>query len=124
MINKVLREQHLQTIGHPVALGAYDSLCELGELREGGGLNAAAQQIIGDYVALEQIKQDLYMDVVSRGVAYTYSNGRQRLTVNNKNVPQIRAIVDQQRKLLAELRFTPASTKAAEIPLTDDFGNF
>ena len=116
MLNEDLMAYHLETVTADAAVKIYHALCEMGERRP-GGLDIATQQLIGAYAMLEQVKISLILDIGQRGVSVDFKNGRQRMIISNKNMPLYRGMVEQQRKLLAEMRFTPASVKAEAVSM-------
>lgn len=122
-MNESLREQHLKGITDETATALYDSLCTEFE-KQYGAINGSAQHIIGDIAMMEQNKRKLYDDVRRRGVIVTVKNGRQEFTQQNKSIAAARGLAEQQRKLLNELKLTPASQKADASALEDDFESF
>ena len=101
----------------------YDRLCAACEQRP-GGMTDAEQMIVMDIAFEEQLKQLLMDDIVRRGLGQERYNGRQKYYQENRSPAQYRAFCDQQRKQLAELRLTPASRKAEQVQLEDDFDRF
>lgn len=122
-MNDELRTEHLTRITDPRAQGVYDRLCAACDERQ-GGMSDADQMIVADIAYEEQIKGLLMDDIAKRGLGQERSNGRQRYYQENRSPSQYRAYVDQQRKQLAELRLTPASRKAEQITIEDDFDAF
>ena len=84
----------------------------------------ADQMMVGDVAYAEQLKQMLIADVAARGIGQERRNGRQVYWQENKSPAQIRAISEQQRKHLAELKLTPAKRQAAAVEINDDFDSF
>ncbi len=82
------------------------------------------QMLVADIATMEKLKQQLYEDIRKRGVVEDFRNGRQRMMRDNKSVQNVRMLMDQQRKHLAELRLTPNSRKAAPVSLDDGFDDF
>jgi len=114
-MNQQLREICKQQVTNDSALTLYDSLCaQLGPMLTNG-----AQHIIGDIAVLEQFKQDLYADIKKRGSVASFKNGKQEMSIVNKSGPQIRQYMEEQRKLLGELKLTPASISGTK-PSTGD----
>ena len=111
-MNQQLREICKQQVTSDSALALYDSLC----MQLGPQLTNGAQHIIGDICILEQFKQDLYTDIKKRGSVASFKNGRQEMPIVNKSGPQIRQYMEQQRKLLGELKLTPASLSVKSSP--------
>lgn len=123
MIDEQLREQHFQRITNENARGMYDRLCAACEQRP-GGIAGADQMLIGDVAFAEQIKQLLMDDIATRGLSMKRYNGRQEYWQENRSPAQYRAYCDQQRKQLAELKLTPASRKAEQVTIEDEFDKF
>ena len=88
------------------------------------GMTDADQMLIHDVAYAEQVKQMLMDDIAERGLGQERYNGRQKYWQENKSPAQFRAYCEQQRKILAELRLTPAGRKAEKIEIDDDFENF
>ena len=101
----------------------YESLCAACEKRP-EGLSDQDQMMVADITTMEKLKQQLYDDIRKRGVVEDFRNGRQRMMRDNKSVQNVRMLMDQQRKHLAELRLTPNSRKAAQVSLDDGFDDF
>lgn len=123
-MNSDLRARHMVYIVADDAVDIYDRLCALCDERPDGGITDADQQLIADYAEMEQNKALLRADVAERGVMVLGRNGRQSYWQENKSVQQIRMTVEQQRKLLNELRLTPASRKARAMNIGDEFDDF
>lgn len=81
------------------------------ELEKEDELNARSIMLVNNIALLEQMKFNLYDDILTRGVVELFVNGSQELWRDNKSVDKIKGIVEQQRKLQAELKLTPASEK-------------
>lgn len=122
-MNEELRKTHLERITNEKARGVYDMLCDACEMRA-DGMTDADQMLVCDYAYGEQIKQMLQDDIAERGLGQERYNGRQKYWQENKSPAQFRAYCEQQRKILAELRLTPAGRKAEKIEIDDDFDNF
>lgn len=122
-MNDEMREEHFRRIESEAARAMYDRLCAACDERP-GGMSPADQMIVADIAYEEQVKQLLMDDIVRRGLGQERYNGRQKYYQENKSPAQYRAFCDQQRKQLAELRLTPASRKAEQVQLEDDFDNF
>src|SRR5690606_2126592 len=76
-------------------------------------------------VHLDQLKQEHMDDIKERGVVELFKNGSQEMFRENKSVDKILKIVEQQRKLQAELKLTPASEKkVTEAVTVDEFEAF
>ena len=125
-MDQQLKEMFLAQVSNTSAIALYDKLCA----QMGSQLNEGTQHIIGDICILEQFKQDLYKDIKERGSMAKFKQGRQEMLIINKSGPQIRQYMDQQRRLLGELKLTPASLSAAKPSKTgqpagkDDFEQF
>ena len=122
-MNEELREEHFQQITSERARGMYDRLCDACGKRE-SGLEDADQYLIRDVCFCEQVKGTLMDDIVERGVGHERINGRQRYYAENKSLSQLRAYCESQRRLLNELRLTPAGRRAASVEIEDDFERF
>lgn len=122
-MNEQMREEHFRRIESEAARAMYDRLCAACDERP-GGMSAADQMLVADVAYEEQVKQLLMDDIVRRGLGQERYNGRQKYYQENKSPAQYRAFCDQQRKQLAELRLTPASRKAEQVQLEDDFDAF
>ncbi|MED3720282.1 P27 family phage terminase small subunit [Geobacillus stearothermophilus] len=95
------------------------------ELEKENNLNDRTLMIVDNIVLLEQLKQEHMEDIKQRGVMELFKNGSQEMFRENKSVDKILKIVEQQRKLQAELKLTPASEKkVAEVVEVDDFEKF
>lgn len=122
-MNEQLKALHMERITDPRARTVYEKLCAACEQRE-GGMTDADQMLVADAAMSEQIKQQLIEDIAKRGIGREMTNGRQRYWADNKSIPQLRAYCDNQRKMLAELRLTPQSRRAQQVPIEDDFDEF
>ena len=123
MVNEALREEHLAQMNSERARAMYDRLCDACDRRT-DGLTDADQMIVADICYEEQIKEMFQKDIAERGIGQERSNGRQRYWQENKSPAQIRALSEQQRKHLSELKLTPAGRKAASVEIDDDFDAF
>jgi P27 family predicted phage terminase small subunit len=95
------------------------------ELEKENALNDRTMMIVDNIVLLEQLKQDHMADIKERGVVELFKNGSQEMFRENKSVDKILKIVEQQRKLQAELKLTPASEKKiTEVVTVDEFEEF
>ena len=122
-MNTELRKQHMEQITDPVTIRCYDRLCEACASRQ-EGISDQDQMLIADIANMEQLKQQLFEDIRTRGVVEDFHNGRQRMKRENKSVATARMLMDQQRKHMSELRLTPNSRKAAQVPVNDEFDEF
>lgn len=95
------------------------------ELEKDDNLNDRTLMIVDNMVLLEQLKQEHMDDIKERGVVELFKNGSQEMFRENKSVDKILKIVEQQRKLQAELKLTPASEKkVTEAVTVDEFEAF
>lgn len=95
------------------------------ELEKESNLNDRTILLVDNIALLEQMKQELLDDIKTRGVVEFFKNGSQEMFRDNKSVDKILKIVEQQRKLLAELQLTPASAKRVEaVVARDEFEDF
>lgn len=95
------------------------------ELEAMNQLNDRTIMIVDNMVLLEQIKGALVDDIRKRGAVELFKNGSQEMYRQNKSVSEIAKIVEQQRKLQAELKLTPASEKrVAKAVEGDDFSGY
>ena len=122
-MNEQMREEHFRRIESEAARAMYARLCDACDQRP-GGMSPAEQMMVADIAYEEQVKQMLMDDIVKRGLGQERYNGRQKYYQENRSPAQYRAFCDQQRKQLAELRLTPASRKAEQIQIEDDFDAF
>lgn len=129
-MNEAMKKEHLQQLADPDTgqiagrlVRMYESLCAACEKRP-EGLSDQDQMMVADITTMEKLKQQLYADIRKRGVVEDFRNGRQRMMRDNKSVQNVRMLMDQQRKHLAELRLTPNSKKAAPVTLDDGFDDF
>lgn len=81
------------------------------ELESTGSLDDKTMLLVDNIVLLEQLKHEHYDDIKERGVVELFKNGAQEMYRENKSVDKIIKLVEQQRKLMNELRLTPASIK-------------
>ena len=122
-MNAEMKEEHFRRIESEAARAMYERLCDACDQRP-GGMSPAEQMMVADIAYEEQVKQLLMDDIVRRGLGQERYNGRQKYYQENRSPAQYRAFCDQQRKQLAELRLTPASRKAEQIQIEDDFDAF
>ncbi|PLR93199.1 P27 family phage terminase small subunit [Bacillus sp. T33-2] len=93
------------------------------ELRIDSNLSERTIMLVDNMVLLEQLKQDAIEDIRVRGSVELFKNGSQEMFRENKSVDKILKIVEQQRKLQAELKLTPASDrKVSSVVETDPDG--
>ena len=119
-----MREHPKKNITHYDARKLFYTLVE--ELQNSDQLNKQTFLIVDNMVLLEQIKQKHYEDVIERGVIEHFKQGAQEFYRENKSVDKILKIIEQQRKLQAELKLTPASNKKVSkaVDTDDSFENF
>lgn len=122
-MNNELKHMHMMSIEDPAAVSMYNMLCDACEGRD-GGMADADQMLIADCARLEQTKQILIADIRERGIGQERKNGRQTYYQENKSVAAVRGVMEQQRKLLSELRLTPNSRKADVVAVNDEFSDF
>ena len=122
-MNTGLKREHFKKITDPIARRMYNRLCDACEKRE-DGMTDPDQMLVADVAYAEQLKQLLIQDVEERGIGQERRNGRQVYWQENKSPAQIRAISEQQRKHLAELKLMPAKRHAAAVEINDDFDSF
>lgn len=121
-----LRIEHIARLGEcATAIGLYDRLCEVVSARP-EGIDAAAQHIVAQIAELERIAELAREDINTRGLRDKYRNGRQIVERDNKSIATIQRCIEQQRKLMSELRITPASRKTTRqgSMFDDDFDTF
>ncbi|URN94567.1 MAG: P27 family phage terminase small subunit [Candidatus Pristimantibacillus lignocellulolyticus] len=104
------------------------------ELEIDGNLSERTLMLVDNIVLLEQLKRAHIADIKKRGSVEYFKNGSQEMWRDNKSVDKVIKIVEQQRKLQAELKLTPASDrKVAGLVKSgdgddkdkgDDFENF
>ena len=122
-MNEELRAEHFERITDERARRVYDYLCDACDGRP-GGMTDADQMLIADIAFAEQMKGLYAQDIAERGIGQERYNGRQKYWQENRSPAQIRALSEQQRKHLAELRLTPNGRKAAAVEIDDDFDKF
>ena len=111
-MDETMKARHFELIEDDHARALYENLCAECE-KVHGSLSLGAQSIIGDIAMMEQEKRRLYEDIAKRGVNEHVKNGKQNYYRENKSIPAARALADQQRRHLSELKLTPASQKDA-----------
>lgn len=122
-MNEELRTTHFEGITDEKARKLYDLLCDACEKRP-DGMADADQALVADVAYLEQVKELLRADIRERGIGREQRNGRQTYWADNKSLAHYRASAESQRKLLAELKLTPAGRKANAVEIDDDFDQF
>ncbi|MET3507043.1 P27 family phage terminase small subunit [Halalkalibacter oceani] len=99
------------------------------ELEKVDKFNDKTYLIINNFALLEQMKLDLIADIRKRGVVELFKNGSQEMMRDNKSVDKVMKTIEQQRRLLAELRLTPASEReivgvVATVEESDEFQKY
>lgn len=122
-MNVEIMEKHLEGVTDSRAIELYVRLCEEYE-KQYGAISEGAQTIIGDIAVMEQTKRELNADVAKRGAMEEFKNGRQHFWRENKAIQAARALAEQQRKHLNELKLTPASQRADPANAEDDFNSY
>lgn len=125
-MNTELREAHLNAIeeeARAMAEGLYDALCTEYE-NQYGPTSDSTQMIVQDIVQMEVTKHKLLEDIKKRGVVEEFRNGRQHFWRENKSIQAARALMDQQRRHLGELKLTQAAMKFGPDALQDEFTAF
>lgn len=123
-MDMTIRDRDFAVVTDTRARDIYDRLCAACDARE-GGMTVADQQVIGDYARAEQLKYMLDADILQRGIGKERHNGRQSYWEENKSISRRQATIEQQRKLLAELKLSAQSRKADVAPVVvDDFDEF
>lgn len=123
-MDMTIRDRDFAVITDERARDIYERLCAACDARE-GGMTVADQQVIGDYARAEQLKYLLDADILARGIGKERHNGRQSYWEENKSLSRRQATIEQQRKLLAELKLSAQSRKADVAPVVvDDFDEF
>lgn len=125
MVDETLRTEHVTRFVEDKYVRLYDALCAEYE-RTQGALTGATQGIVADIVYQEQLKAALIRDINENGLGRKAYNGRQYYWQDNKSVGAYKGACEQQRKLYAELRLTPASSKLGVIGAAaeDEFNTF
>ena len=113
-------------IKHLAAKKMFAVLVEI--LEDEHNMNQNTLMLVDNLVLLEQAKQELIADIANRGVVEFFKQGEQEMWRENKSVDKVLKIIEQQRKLQAELKLTPASDKkvagAVETDAKDAFEKF
>ncbi len=118
-----LKERHLQELSSENAKDIYARLYAAVERRD-GEVSDGCLMLIMDYCRIEQLKELLNQDIAERGLGREVHNYRQTFYRENESVGKLHKCIDQQRKLLGDLKLTPASRKDAEAPLDDELSRF
>jgi len=90
------------------------------ELEAASNLNDRTLILVDNMVLLEQLKGAHIDDIKKRGAVELFKQGTQELYRQNPSVLNVLKIVEQQRKLQAELKLTPASDKKVTKAVTED----
>lgn len=121
-MDTALRSAHVARFPAEQYAAMYDQLCA--ELDAAGQLTLAAQNVVADVCYLEQLKSNLIADIERNGITKMVYNGRQHYLQANKSVGEYKSACEQQRKLYAELRLTPASGPVRADLVKDEFNEF
>lgn len=73
---------------------------------------------------MEQSKRAYYDNINKCGVMEEFRNGRQHFWRENKAVQAARALAEQQRKHMNELKLTPSSQRVTPDTADDEFNSF
>ncbi len=125
-VNATLRQEHMQRLADcETAIGLYDRLCVVVSARP-EGIADASQHLVAQIAELERIMELARADVAAKGIRDPYRNGRQVLDRENRSIGTIQRCIEQQRKLMSELRITPASRRDSLTGslLDDGFADF
>ncbi|MGH0950526.1 P27 family phage terminase small subunit [Bacillus mycoides] len=87
----------------------------MNQLQENGTSGAQYIDLVSDYMALWDIKNNLILDIETRGVVVDWSNGRQEGKKKNESIGELNKTNAQMLKLLAEL-----GLKATELEKGED----
>ncbi|AOM13818.1 P27 family phage terminase small subunit [Bacillus thuringiensis] len=87
----------------------------MNQLQENGTFGAHYVDLVSDYMALWDIKNNLILDIQTRGVVVDWSNGKQQGKKKNESISELNKTNAQMLKLLAEL-----GLKATELEKEDD----
>lgn len=118
-----LKQIHLEEITDSLARDAYGRL-ESAVLKRDGAVDDCSYMLIADYCRNEQLKQLLTKDINERGLGREVKNYRQSYYKPNESIAQLKNVIEQQRRLLNELKLTPASRKAETAALSDELSEF
>lgn len=118
-----LKEQHFEYIKDERARNVYERL-EAACAARSGEASDAEMCLIADYALGEQLKREFIDDIAKRGINVTVKNYRQSYVKQNDSLGLLKGVQDQQRRILKELRLTPASRGAAEATVGDEFDEF
>lgn len=94
------------------------------ELTQRGEATQANLELIDDLCFWQDVKLDARNAIRKGGNLVDFTQGRQHLKVENKNMGILQKANDAQRKILRELRMTPAASKrqgGAEDDADDPF---
>jgi len=118
-----IKEKHFETITEPTARDAYERL-ESAVMRRDGAVDDCSYMLIADYCRNEQLKQLLLSDIDARGLGREIKNYRQSYYKPNESISQLKGVIEQQRRILGELKLTPASRKAENVAIDDELSQF
>lgn len=124
-VNESLRKAHMDRLsGCEEAVRVYDMVCRV-VTRRPEGIDDAAQHLVGQVAELEMLLELARESIRKTGITETFHNGRQRMERENRAVGTMQKCIEQQRKLLVELKITPGSRRDAPLGFLDDgFDNF
>lgn len=114
-----LKERHLAELKSENAKDIYARLLAAVESRDGQASDSCLMLIM-DFCRIEQLKELLNADIAQRGLGSQVHNYRQTFYRENESVAKLHKCIDQQRKLLGDLKLTPASRKDADAPIGGD----
>lgn len=114
-----------ETITEEKARQMYTSICgEYMTTHEADSVPDSALQMILDMCTMEQIKGKLLEEIARKPVTRV-RNGRQEYEKPNAAIAEVNKIISSQRRILAELRLTPASRKGVMgTPMNDEFADY
>lgn len=118
--------EHMQTgkMYFPDDERAADQFDQLVEQLGGADVLRPQQAIlIVDVVSNERLKEQLRADIATRGLGRKESNGRQSYWRENKSIPLLLKIVDQQRRTMQALGLI-AKQAGKDQPDQDDGDDF
>ena len=118
-----LKEKHFEEITDAGAREIYERL-EAACVKRDGAADDCSLMLIADYCRNEQLKRMLTEDIAARGLGHEVKNYRQSYYKPNESIAQLKNVIEQQRRLLNELRLTPASRKTDVAALEDELSEF
>lgn len=118
-----LKEKHFEELTDAAARDVYERL-ESACAKRDGAADDCSLMLIMDYCRNEQLKGLLVKDIEARGLGREVKNYRQNYYKPNESITQLKNVIEQQRKLLNELKLTPSSRKVDETPVEDELSRF